>query len=156
MTCHAYRITQGKYAKTAFDGEGARLYGGRWNSVGTPIVYVSSSLSLATLELLVHLEDYALLEDRYVVLSITFPERLIEELPPESLPSGWNRPALDTPAQQIGDHWVARGSSAILRVPSAVTLGEYNYLLNPAHPAFEKITVGAATPFSPDPRLLSP
>ena len=153
MTCRAYRITQGKYAKTAFDGEGARLYGGRWNSVGTPLVYVASSISLATLELLVHLEDYSILEDRYVVIPITFPDRLVEELPLESLPSGWNRPSLDTPAQALGDRWISEARSVALRVPSAVTPGEHNYLLNPQHPDFAKLTIGDATPFALDPRL---
>ncbi len=153
MTCHAYRITQGKYAKTAFDGEGARLYGGRWNSVGTPIVYVASSLSLATLELLVHLEDYALLEDRYVSIPVSFSERWVEEIAMESLPPGWNRPSLDTPAQELGDRWIAEARSMALRVPSAVTPGEHNYLLNPRHPDFAKVTIGDATPFALDPRL---
>ncbi len=155
MTIRAYRITQKKYAEAAFDGEGARLYGGRWNSVGTPLIYVASSLSLATLELLVHLEDYSTIQGLYVVIPVDFNETLVTTLAASELSSCWNAPVLNSETQLIGDRWAASLSSVALSVPSAVTANEVNYLLNPIHPDFSKLLIGTPQSLELDPRLLT-
>jgi RES domain-containing protein len=154
MSLTAYRITKTKRVATAFDGEGARLYGGRWNSIGTRLVYVAGSRSLATLEVLVHAEDISTIEGQYSIIPVTFSDELILSIPPDDLPSHWpsSEPLAET--QLFGDKWVTKSSSAVLEVPSAVTNGERNYLLNPSHPDFESIILGDATPFRIDPRLI--
>ncbi|MCE5229047.1 RES family NAD+ phosphorylase [bacterium] len=155
MTIRAYRITHKKHLATAFDGEGARINGGRWNFVGTGMVYASSSLSLATLELLVHVEDISTIHDNFSVIAVNFDESLVKSVSPASLPKGWNAPETMAETQEIGGKWIADCSSAVLEVPSAVTPGEVNYLINPAHPDFPKISIEAPMNFEPDSRLAS-
>lgn len=150
----AFRITRAKYAANAFDGEGARQFGGRWNSPGTSMVYTSSSLSLATLELLVHLEDLDILRDLYVVIAVEFPESLVRTVNADTLPSGWNGTHIKASTQQIGDRWIGSSASAVLRVPSAVTPGEVNYLVHPAHLDFNQIVISPPVDFAMDSRLL--
>lgn len=148
----AWRIIKAKYAANAFDGEGARLNGGRWNSVGVRVVYVSSTKSLAALETLVHLNLSVI--SKYVVIPIVFDERLVEVFPGKNLPAEWNVEPPPAVAQQIGDEWVKAKRSPVLALPSVIT-GETNYLLNPAHPDFKNINIGSPEPFTFDPRLLT-
>jgi RES domain-containing protein len=153
LTITAFRITRAKYASSAFDGEGARQFGGRWNSPGTPMVYVSSSRSLATLELLVHLDDLATIRGSHVLIPLTFDESIVAEANTSVLQAGWDGPQIAPSTQLLGDQWVRSCASAVLKVPSVVTPGEYNYLVNPLHPDFSRIEIGTATRFEPDPRL---
>jgi RES domain-containing protein len=149
----AFRLCKTRHAATAFTGEGARLNGGRWNSPGNAVVYTSSSLSLATLEVLVHLEDPEVLGKRFSWTPLDIPPEMVETVKTESLPDGWSEPS-GRVSRTVGDAWLASYRSAALAVPSAVTPCEWNYLLNPAHPDFPKILIGRTQPFQPDPRLL--
>lgn len=117
------------------------------------MVYASSSLSLATLELLVHLEDLTVIRNLYIVLPVKFADSLLTEPNANPLPVGWNTPQIAPSTQLLGDRWITSGASAVLKVPSVVTPGEYNYLINPLHPDFSRIEIGTATRFEPDPRL---
>jgi RES domain-containing protein len=146
-----WRLCKREHA--AFDGEGARLAGGRWNRRGTRLVYTSESLSLAALEILVHC-DPALLPPDLVAIPADIPDSLrIERLDDASLPRDWRRsPAPDSLAR-IGSAWAAAAQTPVLSVPSAVVPRERNYLLNPGHPDFVKIRKGDPQPFSLDPRL---
>jgi len=148
----AWRITQQKHARTAFRGEGARLYGGRWNSPGVPIVYVAQSRSLAMLEVLVHLDTPALLR-KYVFLEATFDASLVTDVERSSLPKNWRSDPVPPSVQAVGDRWAASGASAVLRVPSALVPDESNFLLNPRHADFGKIEVSRPRPFRFDARL---
>ncbi len=150
----AWRISKTRHANTAFDGEGARLNGGRWNSIGTRVVYASESVALATLEVLVGLQDTAVLSS-YSLVKAEFPEDLVEVLDGHALPASWNHHPPSPETQGIGDLWVAQVRSVVLRVPSAVVGAEYNYLINPQHPAFAKVLVHAPQPFKLDPHLLT-
>lgn len=147
-----FRIAKARHARNAFDGKGARRYGGRWNSPGTPLVYTSATRALAALELLVHLQASELLTG-YVLVEATFDAALVERLGPVRLPRDWK--AFPSPAvlQEIGDRWAAERRSAVLEVPSAVVPAESNFLLNPRHPDFTKISVGRSGRFAFDPRL---
>jgi RES domain-containing protein len=147
----AWRIVKERHAATAFDGEGARLHGGRWNSVGVRVVYASGSKSLAALESLVHLPRPV--TARYVVIPVDIDEGLVEVFPAGRLPAGWTAEPPSPVSQRIGDVWVRAGRSAVLALPSVLTR-ETNYLLNPAHPDFGKLHPGKPEPFSFDPRLL--
>jgi RES domain-containing protein len=147
-----YRIVKTKWAASAFDGEGARRNGGRWNSVGTRIVYTAESRSLAALEVLVHLEGPA---RGYALVECEFPETFVEELAAGRLPAAWRASPAPPALAALGDAWVARGSSVVLSVPSVVTLDERDYLLNPLHPKFAQVTIHAPEPFPYDERLVA-
>ena len=150
----AWRIVKTRFGADAFSGEGARLYGGRWNSPGIAMVYTSGSISLATLELLVHLDNTALLPS-YSICPVDFHDALAEVLDPATLPSDWRQSPPPTSLQIIGDNWISRSSSVLLRVPSAVIESENNYLINPAHKHFKKLVIGDMEPFKLDPRLIA-
>lgn len=149
----AWRLVAPRWAASAFDGEGARLPGGRWNSKGVPLVYLASSLALAALELLVHIDYYRALED-HVAIPVTFDERLVLHLDPDDLPADWTDVAQIAHSQALGDAWASGGASAVLAVPSSVVPIERNYLLNPRHPDMTEVELGAPEPFRYDPRLL--
>lgn len=148
-----FRIFKTKHAATWFDGEGARLFGGRWNTQGTRLLYTSATLSLASLEMLVHLDEQALLQF-YSFATVTFPEELI--LPVEEfrkLPPDWHASPIPSKVQEIGTAWAASHASTVLRVPTAIVPGEYNYLVNLDHPNAGKCKFGASRPFVFDERL---
>ncbi len=148
----AWRICQGRFARHALDGEGAYHHGGRWNSPGTRVVYLASSRALAVLEILVHVEDGPqLLRERYVTIPVEFREALVTI--PARLPRRWSDDPPPRAAALLGDRWVAGGTSALLRVPSAVVPGEASYLLNPLHRGAARVRVGRAAGFAFDPRL---
>ena len=113
MNITAYRITKTKRTAGAFDGEGARLYGGRWNSIGTRVVYVAGSRSLATLEILVHTEDLSTIVGQYSIIAVTFPDKLVLRIPAADLPKRWSahEPVADT--QILGDRWIHGLESAV-------------------------------------------
>ncbi|WP_395739930.1 RES family NAD+ phosphorylase [Prosthecobacter sp.] len=150
MKLQAWRIVKQKHAATAFSGEGARLYGGRWNSPGVSLVYTSSTQALAVLESLVHLNPPVVFQ--YAVIPLEFDDALVEKV--TSLPPGWHAQPAPPSVRTVGDLWAREARSAVLQVPSAIVPTEYNYLLNPAHPDFPRITLGRPAPFSFDPRFL--
>ena len=143
-----------KRAHAAFDGEGARLAGGRWNRRGTRVVYASETLALAALELLVHV-DPGLAPEDLVAIPAEIPETLpTARVEPRDLLRGWRRyPAPDELAQ-VGTDWARAGKTAALWVPSALIPRERNVLLNPAHADFARIRIGAPERFAVDPRLI--
>ena len=152
MSRKAWRLVKTKYLAHAFDGEGARIFGGRWNSPGVPVVYLAQSLALAALEVLVHLQSAQPLT-AWSTIPVTFSERLVKTVAEDSLPARWNEWPAPVALQEIGDAWVAAGVSAMLSVPSAVVPAERIYLLNPLHPGFRRVRIGEATPFAFDARL---
>lgn len=150
----AWRLVKSRHAAAAFDGEGARLHGGRWNSPGTRVAYASDSIALAALEVLAHLQSTAVLQ-AYSLVSLSFPDESVELLPTSSLPARWRRFPSPPENQAIGDQWVTGGRSLILRVPSAIIPSAANYLINPARPEFSRVVIARPERFAFDPRLLS-
>ena len=151
----AWRLAAPEYAQTAeqlMSGEGARRYGGRWNSVGRAAVYLGESLSLAGMELLVHLKAEGVLET-YRRMPVFIPERLVMHVGEDQLPPEWARPRLHPVTQEIGDRWIDRQWSTVLQVPSAVVGGETNFVVNARHAGFDAITTGPISTFRCDPRL---
>lgn len=148
-----WRICNAIWAATAFDGQGASAYGGRWNSVGTSVVYTSSSLALAAIESLVHLGVKSIPKPQ-VAIPADIPEGLIiDQVEPDNLPSNWKDDPPPAALAAIGDQWVSTGKSSVLKVPSAVITEEWNYLLNREHLDFTQIVIGTARPFQFDSRL---
>jgi RES domain-containing protein len=148
----AWRIVKKRHAGSAFDGEGARRYGGRWNGPGTAVVYVSETRALAVLEVLVGVRSTQPI-GAYVLIPIRFEPSLIEALRPDRLPEDWRRSPPRASTQRIGDAWVVEQRSAILRVPSVVVPDEFNYVINPAHADFARIEIGPPQEITIDPRL---
>jgi RES domain-containing protein len=148
-----FRICRKEWAKSAFDGEGARQYGGRWNNPGTRMVYLAGSVSLAQLEVLVHLESEEILAGQYVVIPVLIPRRLIQVLDTKGMPKNWRQPSPPAGTRRIGDEWVSAAKRPVLQVPSVIVPQESNFLVNPAHPAFPDLVIGKAEDLSFDPRL---
>jgi RES domain-containing protein len=154
MKFRTWRVVKGKYGGEAFSGEGALKFGGRWNSIGTPLVYTSESLSLATLEILTGGISMPLLS-KYVKIPVDFEGSLVESLEIASLPKEWTNYPPSIKTQKIGDNWVKESRSVVLKVPNVVIKEEFNYLINPVHPDFSKLSIGKPEVFSFDRRLLS-
>ncbi|NEQ35523.1 MAG: RES family NAD+ phosphorylase [Okeania sp. SIO3I5] len=147
MSLTLWRISHKKYINTALIGEGYNRGRGRWNSKGTALIYTSATLSLAALETLVcmEIENFG---NIFVSISIKIPDNFpIKQVDESLLPHNWR----DTPPPEalasIGDRWFASKTTALLRVPSAIIPQEYNYLINPLHPDFEKISIAPPQPF---------
>ncbi len=145
----SYRIIKGKHLKSAFNGDGARRYGGRWNSKGVPIVYTSDSLALCCLEIFVHLPSYRLLKD-YVYIKVVFDSDLVWNA---QIADGWNARPVSRISQTIGDQWAKEMQTAVLRVPSVIVPDGNNYLINVNHPDSSKIKIADPIPLNFDPRL---
>lgn len=140
-------------AHAAFDGEGARRAGGRWNQRGTAIVYASATLSLAAQELFVHLDPAEAPKD-LVAVSADIPDSVrIKRVAAAGLPRNWRQYPAPESLAAIGTAWARSLEIAVLEVPSAVIPQEKNYLLNPAHAEFARIVKGRPAPFSFDPRM---
>ena len=150
----AWRLTKSRYLATAWDGEGARTSGGRWNSVGIAVVYTSATLSLALVETLIHVTSGIL--PAYTAVPIEFDDALKEVADAADLPRNWKDQPAPPATRAIGDTWVESSKSALLRVPSVVVPIEFNYVVNPRHPDFGRIRIGPPMPFPFDPRLPMP
>jgi RES domain-containing protein len=147
-----WRIVKEKHAKSAFSGEGARIFEGRWNSAGVRMVYCSEHLSLAALEILVHTQPVTI-RDKFRVFRVSWDEAIMSAIDLRKLPKGWNAQPPDLISKNIGDEWVHSGRSAVLVVPSVIVPLEKTFLLNPKHQDFGKIKIKDAGGFHLDPRL---
>lgn len=144
-----YRITKAAYADRLVASGGAA----RWNERGQFVIYTAATRALACLENVVHRSGEGLL-DGFRVMVIEVPDDLvIETITVDKLPGNWfDFHQYDT-CQRMGGDWLRRGQSAVLRVPSAIIAHEWNYLLNPAHPAFTRLRLVRTEPFIFDPRI---
>jgi RES domain-containing protein len=137
----------------AFSGEGARLFGGRWNSAGIPMIYASDSLALAALEVLAH-ADRRRFERSYAAFRISVPDEQVLRLESRDLPEDWRARPVSMGARRIGDIWARERRSVALLVPSVLVPLERNLLLNPAHPDLTLVEIDDPRQFSFDSRLL--
>jgi RES domain-containing protein len=149
----SWRIVKARHAHRAFDGEGARLYGGRWNSPGIRLIYTADSPALATLELLVHLNASMLLPS-FVLCSVSFDDALATAVDRSALPRNWRSFPPPPDLAAIGDRWARARSSLALVVPSAVIDLQDNFLINPEHPDFSSVALSSPRPFDLDLRLV--
>ena len=148
-----WRLVHKNYLSSAFSGEGARLAGGRWNSEGFAVVYAAESLSLAMLEVIVHLEFREALK-LYKAIPVSFSVSEMEVVDPKTLPPDWNKQIPHPATQLTGNRWIRGLSSPVLNVPSAVVPVESNFLLNPIHPGFPALDIGKPIDLPLDPRVL--
>ena len=149
-----HRLLRKPFSATPFDGEGSFRFGGRWSRPGTRVVYTAEHLSLAMIEYLAHLDA-----DRppasLMLATADIPDDVsLLRLAPSDLPSTWrNYPAPDA-LQAIGDRFAQEQQACVLAVPSVLAVTDNNWILNPAHPDFAKITLNPGKPFDYDPRLI--
>ncbi len=148
-----YRIVAPRWADDALSGEGARKYGGRWNSPGKPMVYLGGSQALCALELLVHLTTPLSRSKPYRMIEIGIPKQMVSDYPANILPDGWRKYPPGQLTMEVGDDWLRAGSQLALRIPSVIIPEETNILLNPQHPDFSKIEHFGTAAFNFDPRL---
>jgi RES domain-containing protein len=146
-----YRLAKSKYAKD-LSGRGAEIAGGRWNSKGVRMVYTSASRALCTTEIAVHTPLGNVPTDYYII-SIKLPALKMLELTQAKLPSTWNAFPHDLATQRVGDLFVQNSKYLVMRVPSAVVQGDFNYLINPLHADFTKVKIVNTQTFNFDPRL---
>lgn len=154
LTLQAWRIAHARRAADAHRGEGARIWGGRWNAAGLPVVYAAESLSLAALEILVHLPAVGCLTE-FVSIALRFDAALCRRLEPTDLPDDWRADPVPQSTVEIGTRWCRSQASVVLAVPSAIVPLETNYLINPEQTDFANIELGAPEPFRFDPRLFA-
>ena len=149
-----YRISSPEYIDD-LSGTGARIFGGRWNHSGYPVIYTSGSRSLAALEFLVHV-PMALAPENLSIAEINIQENIERESVKEGLlPSNWrNYPAPEQLAN-IGTNWIKSKSALLLDIPSALVGKEVNTLINPLHPDIEFVKLVKIEKFSFDSRLFS-
>lgn len=149
---HIYRLTKKKYG-TILSGKGAAIFGERWNSKGTEIIYTAENRSLAMAEVVVHL-TIGMLPSNYEMLTIFIPNSIkIKEIKTKELPENWNIFPHPKATQKIGDEFLLENKFCLLKVPSVVTKGDFNILINPFHADFKKIKVITSEPFPFDRRL---
>lgn len=149
----AWRIVARARGRAAFDGEGARLYGGRWNHPGAAVVYASTALSLAALEVFVHADPDTAPTDLVAVRAELPAGTEVEGLMAVDLPAGWRAYPGPEILRDLGTAWARRGETLALAVPSAIVPQETNLLLNPRHPEFAGLRPEAPIPFGFDPRM---
>ena len=150
-----YRVLRRKYARTAFDGEGAYRYGGRWSSVGVRLSYTSEHQSLALLEYFVHLDKDDTPADLVLAIAEVHDDLSRERVETNRLPANWRDPAAPPELAQIGDEFAERRQHCLLIVPSVLAPHEDNCLLNPEHPQFRRIVIGEPEPLAYDPRMFT-
>lgn len=153
MTITSWRVVTRRFRETAFDGEGARIVGGRWNSIGKPVVYTAATSSLGLLEMLVRSSGTRLLPF-YLAIPVIFDERSVDRFDRAKLPKGWRLHPSPRDTQEIGDEWIASMQSCVLEVPSVIVPHESNFILNPKHPDFGSLEIGEPVNLEIDPRLV--
>jgi RES domain-containing protein len=147
-----YRLTRKRFAGT-LSGKGSALKGARWNSIGVELIYTANNRSLAMAEVAVHF-TLATLPSDYLMMTLFIPDDIhIIKFPVSDLPADWNIFPHSASTQFIGDKFVADNKSCILQMPSAVTLGDYNFLINPKHVDFARIKILEEVKFPFDKRI---
>ena len=148
-----FRLCRAQHARD-LSGEGARLFGGRWNNKGIPALYCAGSRSMAVMEVLVHLTHEEVPNDLVMVRLVLPREVAIEEVEVAKLPKNWRKFPHPAGTRTIGDRFLLAAKTAVLAVPSAIVPEERTYLVNPLHPGAKKIRVAEVKPFRLDERLL--
>lgn len=147
-----YRLSKLAYAAD-LSGLGARVAGGRWNSPGVALLYTSESRALCTAEIAVH-TGLGFLPSGYQLITIMIPDNAsISVIDPAKLQPGWRSFPCPSFTRIIGDKFVKENRYLVLKVPSALVSGDFNYLINPAHPGMDQVKIVMTEAFEFDERL---
>ncbi len=148
-----FRICKWEFRKD-LSGEGAKLYGGRWNSVDIPMIYTAGSISLCVLEFLVHTQPAHFPRD-LILLHLKIDESILpKRLLIPKLPIEWHNCPFPPSTQKIGDKFIRSKNALVLKIPSVIVPQEHNYLINPTHPDAKKIRIVKSEPLQMDLRLI--
>jgi RES domain-containing protein len=148
-----YRLCKEKYIRD-LSGKGAEMEGGRWNSKGAALLYTSQSRALCTTEIAVH-TPLGKMPTNYWIITIEFPDNAkIFEFDISKLPADWRSYPHTHAIQTLGDAFIISGKYLVMKVPSVVVPGDFNYLLNPAHTLFQQVKIIAQEPFEFDKRMI--
>lgn len=154
MTVAVYRIVKARWLASAFDGDAAKIFPGRWNSRGIPMVYTAGSRALALLETLAHYRAEDLVREHFQIVEVILSKECIDKKR-RRLPKDWQTFPAPVSTRKIGDRWVSQNISLAMAVPSVIVPREYNYLLNPRHPDFSKVVFMRPERVAIDSRLKS-
>jgi RES domain-containing protein len=143
------------YARAPFDGQGAYLYGGRWSSAGVRLAYTSETQSLAMLEYFVHLDVADAAGDLVLAVAEIPDDVSRERVAADKLPPMWRDFPAPPELADVGDDFVRRGEKCVLVVPSALAPHDDNWLINPLHGEFRKVTVFNPEALSYDSRMIA-
>lgn len=146
-----YRLCLTIFAKD-LSGEGARLFSGRWNKVGTGCIYTAESRALSVLESIAN-DTINTIPKKLSILTLDIPEDKLLLLKSEQLPKGWNKTEASEETRNFGNKFLEKAEHLIIRVPSAIIPEEYNYIINPAHPEMKRVKIKDVSDFIFDPRL---
>ncbi len=147
-----YRLAREKHAKT-LSGKGAAKYGARWNPVGVELIYTAQNRSLAMAEIAVHLTLATMPED-FMMLIIDIPDDIkIKRITEVDLQINWQEFPHPASNQDIGRDFVSENEYCVLIIPSVVTQGDFNVLINSNHIDFSKITITNIEKFPFDKRI---
>ena len=148
----AFRLTRKQFSKT-LSGKGAALKGARWNSAGIEMIYTAANRSLAMAEVAVHF-TLATLPPDYMMMTLFIPDDIsLLKLTSANLPADWNTFPFPSATQTIGDQFIIDNKYCVLQIPSAVTQGDYNLLINPHHAEFKKVKIVSVEKFLFDKRI---
>jgi RES domain-containing protein len=145
-----FRITGKKYAGD-LTGTGAAIYGGRWNKIGSPVLYTGENKEIALLETIVHTPP--MLIPKLEILVLEIPDDSITEIKTDRLPKNWKSYPAPTILSEIGERWIAEGKTVALKVPSCIIHSAHNYILNCKHPDYPKVKLIERADFEFDSRL---
>jgi RES domain-containing protein len=147
-----FRLQNKKYP-IELSGKGASIIGARWNSKGTEVVYTAQNRALAIAEVVVHL-TISTLPKGFCMVTVFIPDDVdVFALDQKKLPNDWNLFPENTATQQLGDELIRLNEFAVIKVPSAVVKGEFNFMLNPHHKDFERIKIIHQEDFPFDKRI---
>ena len=147
-----FRLTSHQFANS-LSGKGAAIYGARWNSIGVEVIYAAANRSLAMAEVAVHF-TLATLPKNFMMVTIHIPDEIeIFKIDHSILPANWNTFPHPHSTQQIGDQFIAENKYCVMQIPSVVTKGDYNLLINPKHPLFDSIQIIEVERFPFDSRV---
>lgn len=149
-----FRLQNKKYP-VELSGKGAAMVGARWNSKGTEVIYTAQNRALAMAEVAVHV-TVATLPAQFCMVTVTVPDSVaVKTIKPSELPKGWNSFPELAATQKIGDKFLSENDFCVIKVPSAVVKGEWNYLINPRHKDFRRIKIAHQEDFPFDKRIFS-
>ena len=150
MTLTVFRLGKHIYRDQLFSGQGGLYASGRWTPRGRPVVYTSASISLAVLEYTVNYRRRGWVPATVLGRAVVPASVRIKTIPIDELPANWSSAAPPPQLQKIGGEWLERGETAVLKVPAAIVIEEWNYLLNPLHADFRRLRMAVPKPFSFD------
>ncbi len=148
---NVYHVGSQKYA-SQLTGEGAKLHGGRWNTIGSACIYTSESIALCVLEFAANV-SVDLMPPSLAITVLFIPEQSWKEFSGKELPANWQHTPAPTETTLFGSAFLNNAKYLVLKVPSAIIPLEYNYIINPLHADFKKVKLKEVHPFTFDSRI---